>query len=104
MNRYLGGMDPIFQYAHDPALYWQFHYLSTDRMTEQTCGTFPCTAEATVDTRTRSPTTSGPVGSWWSPAAIPNLSLYLLNDPRFELALETRHEAVFRVLSEVPGS
>jgi hypothetical protein len=36
------------------------------------------------------------------PARNPKLTLYLLEDPRFALALETRHEAVFRVLEAEP--
>jgi hypothetical protein len=104
VNRYVGGMDPIFQYAYDPTLYWQFHYLSTDRMTEQTCGTYPCTPEATVDTWDALAHEFGARFVLVEPRRNPNLSLYLLNDPRYALALETRHEAVFRVLSEVPGS
>jgi hypothetical protein len=32
------------------------------------------------------------------PRRNPRLSLYLLNDPRFELALETQREAVFEIV------
>jgi len=104
VDHYVGGMDPIFQYAYDPTLYWQFHYLSTDRMTEQTCGTYPCVPEATVETWDA---LAHGFGARWvlvEPRRNPKLSLYLLNDPRYALALETRREAVFRVLSEAPGS
>ncbi|MBI4119900.1 MAG: hypothetical protein HY454_00355 [Parcubacteria group bacterium] len=49
-NYYIGGMDPIFQYAYDPALYWKFHYLSADEVTKKTCGAPACTAAMLEDT------------------------------------------------------
>ncbi|MEK7500989.1 MAG: hypothetical protein AAB642_02580, partial [Patescibacteria group bacterium] len=49
-NHYIGGMDPIFQYAYDPALYWKFHYLSADEVTKKTCGAPACTASQMEDT------------------------------------------------------
>jgi len=98
VDRYVGGMDPIFQYAYDPTLYWRFHYLSTDAMTDHTCGTWPCTEEATVDTWSTLAHDFGARFILVEPRRNPRLSRYLLNDPRYELALETQHEAVFRVL------
>jgi len=41
-NRYLSGMDPIFQFTHDPQLYWEFFWLSSDIHDEWTCDAFPC--------------------------------------------------------------
>jgi hypothetical protein len=37
-NRYTGGMDPIFQFAYDPALYWKVHNLWSGAATHQTWG------------------------------------------------------------------
>jgi len=99
-NRYLGGMDPIFQFAHDPASYWEFFYLSADATTEWTCDAFPCRAGVATDTHTA---LKDHFGARWvlvEPRRNPRLSLYLLNDARFALAHETRHEAVFEILPE----
>lgn len=49
-NYYIGGMDPIFQYAYNPSLYWKFHYLSADIVTLKTCGAAACTLEMLEDT------------------------------------------------------
>ena len=51
-NYYIGGMDPIFQYAYDPKLYWKFHYLSADEVTKYTCPAPACTKEMLEDTYT----------------------------------------------------
>ena len=37
-NYYIGGMDPIFQYAYDPALYWKAHHLLKREGAEYTWG------------------------------------------------------------------
>lgn len=39
---YIGGMDPIFQYAYDSELYWQFHHISKDEYGNLTCGELEC--------------------------------------------------------------
>lgn len=104
VNRYVGGMDPIFQYAYDPTLYWRFHYISTDAMTERTCGTWPCTPEATVDTWSTLVRDFGARFVVVEPRRNPRLSVYLMDDARYGLALETQHEAVFRVFRGSPGS
>ena len=49
-NYYIGGMDPIFQYAFSEPLYWKFHYISADEVTKKTCPAAACTAEMLVDT------------------------------------------------------
>jgi hypothetical protein len=43
-NHYLGGMDPLFQYAHDEALFWKAHGLASDAHPEATCGKPACGA------------------------------------------------------------
>jgi len=99
-NRYLGGMDPIFQFAHDPAHYWEFFFLSQDLTTRYTCDDFPCSAGRAIDTPTA---IARDFGARWvlvEPARNPKLTRYFLQDSHFELALETRHEAVFRVVPD----
>jgi hypothetical protein len=105
-NRYLGGMDPIFQLAHDPRLYWEFFYLSTDVNVEWTCDAFPCSDGNATDTHV---VLTDHFGARWvvvEPYRNPRFALYLLNDARYRLALETQREAVFEVLprSEEPAA
>ncbi|MEM7414122.1 MAG: hypothetical protein AAF389_01425 [Gemmatimonadota bacterium] len=97
-NHYLGGMDPIFQYAHDPRAFWEFFYLSSDVNTEWTCDAYPCPDGIATDTHTA---LREHFGARWvvvEPRRNPRFSLYLLNDDRYRLALETQREAVFEVL------
>jgi hypothetical protein len=107
-SRYLGGMDPIFQFAHDPRLYWEFFYLSADVNLEWTCDAFPCANGTATDTYT---VMTDHFGARWivvEPRRSPRFALYLLNEPRYRLALETQREAVFEVLPSatdpLPGS
>lgn len=104
-NRYLGGMDPIFLYAHDPRSYWEFLYLSADASTELTCDAYPCAEGVATDTYDA---LREHFGARWvvvEPRRNPLFSLYLLNDPRYELALETQREALFEIVppSAEPG-
>jgi hypothetical protein len=95
-------MDPIFQFAHDPRRYWEFFYLSADINTDWTCDAFPCPTGVATDTHA---VVTEHFGASWvvvEPSRNPRLSLYLLNDPRYELALETQTEAVFEVLENYP--
>ncbi|MCG6956979.1 MAG: hypothetical protein LJF04_13395 [Gemmatimonadetes bacterium] len=110
VDRYLGGMDPIFQYAHDPGHYWEQFYLSADLIQDYTCDAFPCYEGKATDTWT---VIREHFGARWilvEPRRNPKLSLYLSKSPHFELALTTRNEAIFRVLdqptqtSNPPGS
>ena len=97
-NRYLGGMDPIFQYAHDVRAFWEFFYLSADLTQEWTCDAYPCPQGNATDTHR---VLTNHFGARWvvvEPYRNPRLTLYLLNDDRYDLALETRSEALFRVL------
>jgi len=101
-NRYLSGMDPVFQFTHDPQLYWEFFWLSADIHDEWTCNAFPCYEGTATDTYD---VVSEHFGARWvlvEPVRNPKLTLFFLNDPRFSLAFETQHEAVFRVLDESP--
>jgi hypothetical protein len=99
-NRYLGGMDPIFQFAHDPRLYWEFFWISTDVNVEWTCDAFPCAAGGATQTHRA---LRDHFGARWvvvEPRRNPRFALYLLNDRGYRLAHETLHEAVFEVLPD----
>lgn len=101
-NRYLGGMDPVFLFAHDPASYWEFFFLSTDATTEYTCDAFPCLDGTASDTHVA---LRDHFGARWvvvEPLRNPRLSLHLLEDPRYRLALDAQHAAVFEILPAAP--
>jgi hypothetical protein len=49
-NRYIGGLDPIFQYAYSPSLYWKVHHLAVREDPAFTCGEEECTARNREDT------------------------------------------------------
>ncbi len=97
VNHYVGGMDPIFQFARSPALYWEFHHLSTDEGAQVTCPDPVCSsgnARDTYDVLTRD---FGARYVLVQPRRNPRFALYLLHDNRYRLALETRGEAIFGV-------
>ena len=99
-NHYLGGMDPIFQFAHDPRSYWEYFYMSADINVEWTCDAFPCAMGVATDSHQ---VIRDHFGARWvlvEPRRNPRLTLELLNDGRYELALETHREAVFEVLPD----
>lgn len=101
---YLGGMDPIFQLAHDARRYWEFFYLSTDVTTDYTCDAFPCVEGVATDTYRA---LREHFGARWvvvEPRRNPRLSLYLLEEPRYALRFETQREAVFEILPPEEGS
>lgn len=103
-NHYLGGMDPIFQFAHDARTYWEFFYLSTDINVEWTCDVFPpCAGGAVTDSHRAIREHFGARWVLVEPRRNPRLALELLNDPRYALALETQREAVFEVLPDTAG-
>jgi len=51
-SRFVGGMDPIFQYVHDPARYWKIHHLALGDVLPDTCGAVACTPENREDLHT----------------------------------------------------
>jgi hypothetical protein len=97
-NRYLGGMDPIFQYAHDRGRYWQYFFLSADATTEYTCDAFPCyEGEASATW----PTIARVFKARWvvvEPARNPKLTRFLEDEPLFRVVLRTRREVLFEVV------
>ena len=103
-NVYLSGMDPIFHFAYDPRRYWEYFYMSADINVEWTCDAFPCAAGVATDSYE---VIREHFGARWvlvEPRRNPRLSLHLLNDPRFRLALETQREAVFEVMADTAAA
>ncbi len=93
-------MDPVFLFAHDAASYWEFFYLSADATTEWTCDAYPCAQGVATDTHQA---LTDHFGARWivvEPFRNPRLSLYLVGDPRYRLAFEGPHSAVFEVVRD----
>ncbi len=99
---YVGGLDPIFQYAHDPRLYWKFHHLSGKDSVEFTCGVPVCsdgTREDTHDVLVKDfKARYVVVGKRLNP----DLYRFFAGDPRFEQTVDTPREAVFRIRRSRP--
>ena len=94
-NRYIGGMDPIFQFAYDPALYWKAHHLWRGKFGSYTCGTPTCgpgLGEDTFAVLRRDFDASFLVLEKQRHAV---LYRYALGDPRFELGFEEGEVVVF---------
>jgi len=94
-NRYIGGMDPIFQYAYDTELYWKAHHLWRGSSGNTTCGTPVCAPGLGEDTFTvlrRDFDASFLVLEKRRHAA---LYRYALGDPRFEVGFEDKDVVVF---------
>ncbi len=97
-NLYIGGMDPIFQFVHEPRFYWEYLYLSADINVERTCDALSCMGALSTDTYEA---LRDHFAARWvvvEPDRNPRLTAYLSGDPRFALAMATEHESVFEVL------
>lgn len=96
-NRYLGGMDPIFQFAADERRYWLFHHISTGVATAVTCPAPDCTPDQVVDVWEA---IRGEYGARWvltERARDERLIEYLDTDGRFRRSFEGRDGVVFEV-------
>lgn len=105
-NRYLGGMDPIFQFAADERRYWLFHHISTGVATAVTCPAADCTPADVVDVWEA---IRGEYGARWVLTERTRDALlieYLDSDGRFRRAFEGRDGVVFEVAVSVarPGA
>ena len=97
-NFYVGGMDPIFQYAYDPKRYWAIHHLFSGKMARFTCGAPSCDGdnlETTYkvlkeDFRARYVFLVKPSDA--------KLYQYLSGDSRFILRSENKSAAVFEIM------
>lgn len=105
-NHYLGGMDPIFQFAADPRRYWLFHHLSTGVATSVTCPAADCTPDDVVDVWDA---IRGEYDARWvlaERARDGRLIEYLDTDGRFRRVFEGRDGVVFEVavsVGQTPG-
>ena len=94
-DRYIGGMDPIFQYAHDPALYWKAHHLYTGKFSSFTCGAPVCDPSNSEDTFTVLRRDFRASYLVLEQQRHPRLFRYALDDPRFQFVFDDGVIAVF---------
>ncbi len=96
-NYYIGGMDPIFQYAYNPQLYWKFHYLSNDDVTKKTCGAIACSASTLEDTHAVLINDFRAKYIVLEKQRNPLVYYYLETDPGYEKKLDTKKEALYLI-------
>ncbi len=97
-NYYLGGMDPIFQYAFDQKLYWKFHYLSADEVTKYTCSAPACTKEMLEDTYTVLKNDFKAKYVFLEKQRNPLVYYYLESTPEhYQKKIDTQAEAVYEI-------
>ncbi|MDP3800053.1 MAG: hypothetical protein Q8Q90_01380 [bacterium] len=96
-NYYINGMDPIFQYALSPTLYWKNHFILADAGYTNTCGLIRCKQEE-IET-----TPAVLVNDFKASYVVlkksrnPKTYFYWLKDKTFPLVFENSAEAVFKV-------
>jgi len=100
-DKYIGGMDPIFQYAYDPALYWKAHHLYTGQFANYTCGEPMCDPSNSEDTFTVLQRDFRASYLVLEQKRHPRLLRYALSDPHFHFVFD---DGVIAVFSLVEGS
>lgn len=96
-NHYIAGLDPIFQYAYNPTLYWKFHYLSADLVTKKTCGAIECTREMLEDTYQVLVKDFNAKYLLLEKDQNPAVNYFLENDLHFEKKFEANNEVVYAI-------
>ncbi|QQG46254.1 MAG: hypothetical protein HYY55_00185 [Candidatus Niyogibacteria bacterium] len=99
-NRYISGMDPIFQYIYDPELYWKAYYLGTGRTTGFTCASTFCEEKDFEDTYAVLKNDFGASFVFLSRAYDDNLYNYFSNDQHYSLGYENADSAVFKIIKK----
>ena len=96
-GRYVGGLDPIFQYAADPERYWLYHYLASGLLSDQTCSLNACHRSDLVDTYGALTEKFNARYIFLEPARLPALASYLASDSRYTSVLDTNKEILYRI-------
>lgn len=107
-NYYINGMDPIFEYAYNPSLYWKNHFLHIDKLFLENgiayiCGEIRCTqdkVEDVYDVLTKDFKASYIV---LEKNRNPQLRKYLENASGFKNVFETSNEIIFKILPRIAG-
>ncbi len=96
-NYYINGMDPIFQYAYDPALYWKNHFMFSDKAYSHTCGRLKCTAAETENTPQVLAQDFKASYIVLRKAQNPNTFINWVAKKTFPLVFETKSEVIFKI-------
>lgn len=96
-NYYVGGLDPVFQYAYDRKRYWKYHHLALDLSAEFTCAAPLCTPETAEDIHTVLARDFKARYVLVSRRHNPLLASFLDGDGRFERAFSDGNDLVFRL-------
>ena len=97
-NYFINGMDPIFEYTYDPALYWKTHFLAIDAGTTHTCGKIKCTAEEVEPTPQVLKNDFGASYILVEKHRSPKVFEYLNSAPDFQKSFEDQRDALFKIL------
>lgn len=96
-NHFIGGMDPIFQYAYNPGLYWMAHRLESGLVGEATSPSPPGVPPERVDTYTALTRDFKASYLMLIKVGTPKLYEYALHDPRFQVGFDSETVVVFRL-------
>lgn len=97
-NYYINGMDPVFEYDYDPALYWETHFYAIDAASGFTCRQIRCKADETVDTYTALKKDFLASYALVEKLRSPNFYHYLDRAPKFKKVFETETEALYKLI------
>ena len=97
-NYYIGGMDPIFQYAYSPELYWEFHHISTDEYGDLTCDEISCDKSNVQDIYSVLKNDFRAKYVFVEKRRNPNFHRWLELEPRFEKQFDNGKEMIFLVI------
>lgn len=97
-NYYINGMDPIFEYAFDPSLYWKTHFLHIDAAGNITCGLIRCAAEEAAPTYEVLKDDFRASYIVVEKTRNPKVLQYLESSPKFDKVFEAPYDMVFKVL------
>ena len=91
-------MDPIFEYAYSPSLYWKTHFYAIDVATYGTCGKINCSGEELEDTYKVLKNDFRASYIAIEKSRNPNLYQYLNGNSKFQKVVDTTNEALYKIL------
>ena len=100
-NYYIGGMDPIFEYAYDPARYWKADHLANNEAASQTWGTYDVGGARLEETYRVIREDFGASYLLVDKSETPTLYGYAKGDARFLRRYDDRQAAIFQ-LADAP--
>ncbi len=96
-NYYIGGMDPIFEYAYNKPLYWKSYFIAADVGHISTCGKIRCVKEEIENTHNVLVKDFKASYLMLRQVQNPKLYFYLVKENKFPLVFDNGQEAVFKI-------